>query len=77
MWAISTSRVVVRKNVCTGASHRKTSSKAGLISERSSRSRCHCAGFVANAKTALANPFTVVSRPAVNNERTRVVPHPR
>ena len=68
----STARVVVRKKVCTGDSQRKTSSKAGLMSERSARTRSHCSGCVANARMALASPLTVVSRPAVSSERTRM-----
>ena len=46
---ISTDLVVVRKNVCTGDSQRRTSSKAGRVSAGLSRSACHCAGLPANA----------------------------
>ena len=51
----SRARVVVRKKVCTGESQRKTSSKAGLSSERSARRRCHWSGRLQMRKSHWQN----------------------
>ena len=67
---ISTGRVVVRKKVCTGLSKRTASSNAARAREGSSRSIWNCSGKRAKQYSAAPMPFTVVSSPAVSNERT-------
>ena len=65
-----TSRVVVRKNVCTGDAYRSDSSNAAPARVGSSRSSCHWAGSRARQSRAQPSPITVVSTPAVSSDRT-------
>ena len=57
---ISTSRAVVRKNVCTRLSSRTASSNAARASDGSARNLANCPGKRARQYRAAPIPFTVV-----------------
>ncbi|MFC3241878.1 hypothetical protein ACFOJ6_05450 [Gordonia humi] len=64
--------VVVRKKPITGESMRTTSSKADRTRVGSARSIAHWSGCSMNLRIAKPSALTVVSTPAVRNDRTSI-----